>query len=66
MERFGLEAEATTAPEITQACGMFEDAIANGTVRHLGQSELLEALEGAGKCPVGDAWALSRNSHGWI
>jgi hypothetical protein len=38
------------------------DAAAQGEVRHLATAELIAALDGALKRPLGDAWAWSRKS----
>jgi hypothetical protein len=48
------------APEIAQAFGVFTDAVEQRTVRHLGTNEIVTALRGAGKRPLGDASAWSR------
>lgn len=46
----------------TRACGAFVDAVANRQLRHLGQASLTNALSGARKRAVGDAWAWARLS----
>jgi len=51
-----------TAQEHAQACGMFYDAVDQGTLRHLGTPELSVAISGAVKRTLGDAWAWSRKS----
>lgn len=45
-----------------QACGLFFDAVEQLTVRHLGEPELSEALRGAVKRDMSDAWAWSRKN----
>lgn len=50
-----------TAREHGQAAGSLFDAVKNGTVAHLGQSELDNAMACAAKRPLGDAWAWSRS-----
>jgi hypothetical protein len=52
------------AREHAQACGRFYDAVDQATLRHIGQSEIAEALRGAVKRPLGDAWAWSRKNSG--
>lgn len=51
------------AKEHAQACGMFfAGVVQDDTVRHLGCGDLRDALRGAAKRPLGDAWAWSRKS----
>ena len=45
-----------------QACGQLADAVTQRTLRHLGSSELANAIRGAATRPLGDAWAWSRKS----
>ena len=54
--------KALSTQEHAQACGMFYDAVANSTLRHMGQPELLAAIKGAGRRQLGDAFAWSRRS----
>ena len=54
--------ESVTATEHGQACGLFFDAVEDRKVRHLGTQELLSALKGAAKRPLGEAWAWSRRN----
>ena len=57
-------------PEVTvlgsrehgQACGMFFDAVDQQTLRHRGQPEVSEALRGAAKSDMTDAWRWSRKN----
>jgi hypothetical protein len=55
-----VDAEVVNAKEHGQACGLLYDVVEEGRLRHLGTPELVEALEGAEKRPLGDAWAWSR------
>jgi hypothetical protein len=57
-----VEPTLVNAKEHAQACGMIYDAVDQGTLRHLGTSELVAAVAGAVKRPLGDAWAWSRKS----
>jgi hypothetical protein len=50
------------AGEYAQACGMMFDRVERGTIRHLGTSELADALRSATKRPLGEAWAWDRRS----
>jgi hypothetical protein len=51
------------AEDYGRACGMFFDDVANGWLRYpYPQPELDEALSGARKAPLGDAWKWSRKN----
>lgn len=54
------EITVLTAVQHAEACGMFFDAVQQDRLRHIGQPELAEALRGATKRPLTDAWAWSR------
>jgi len=58
----GVELIEVTGRDMAQACGAFADAVQNETVRHLGSPAIHNALTGAGKRSMGDAWAWSRVS----
>jgi hypothetical protein len=62
LENRGVRVEPVNASEHAKACGTFYDAVDQRTVRHLGTAELVTALKGAVKRPLGDAWAWSRKS----
>jgi hypothetical protein len=62
LARQGVDALVVSSKEHAQACGMFYDAVVEGTLHHLGTPELLAALDGAAKRPLGDAWVWSRKS----
>lgn len=51
-----------TTKEYGQACGLFYDAVANGSLRHLGTDELTTAVNGATTKAMGDAWKWDRKS----
>lgn len=59
-----IEVEVTpvNTSELAQAFGVFTDAVADRSVRHLGTSELVAALRGASTRPLGDAFSWSRKS----
>lgn len=62
-EAAGIGVVTVTAKEHAQACGLFHDAIVDsGTLRHLDDPVLTEAVLGASIRPLGDAWAWSRKS----
>lgn len=52
----------TSTRDYAQACGGFFDAVDGGFVRHRGQAELDEAVLGAQRRPLGDAWAWARKA----
>lgn len=58
----GVTVRRLDTGEHGQACGRLVDAIAEGTIRHLGQEELTLAIKGAKPRPLGDAWAWSRRN----
>lgn len=62
LEQRGVKVVTTNAKEYAQACGLFFDGIDQQTVRHLGTRELLSAIRGVVKRPLGDAWAWSRKN----
>ena len=61
-EDLKIEVKPVNAKEHAQAWGMFFDAVDQATLRHLGTAELTEAITGAVKRPLGDAWGWSRKS----
>lgn len=61
-EAAGLTVTATTTAEHGASCGKLVDAVQEKTLRHLGTSELADAVRGAATRPLGDAWAWSRKS----
>ena len=58
----GVEVETVGSRELAEATGRMHDAIQEANVRHLGTPELRAAVRGAGRRPLGDAWAWSRKS----
>ena len=58
----GVELTPVSSHEHGQACGMVYDLVEQAALRHLGQPELVAAVRGAAKRPMGDAWAWSRKS----
>ena len=49
-----------TGRQYGQACGMFYDDVAQGRLAHRGQPALDDAVIGARKRPLGEAWAWAR------
>ena len=58
----GVAVAEVSSAEHAQACGQFLDAVANGGLRHLGQSSLEVALKSAVLRPAGDAELWGRRS----
>ena len=63
-----LEAEGVAIIPINmrqygQACGSFYDGVENGTISHIGDIRLQNAIEGATKRKLGEQWAWSRKSN---
>jgi hypothetical protein len=63
-EERGVRVVPVTAREYAQACGAFFDAVENRELRHLNTPELLAAVRGAVKRPLGEAWAWDRKHSG--
>jgi hypothetical protein len=62
LEAAQVEVMLVAAKENAFACGFFYDQVEQEALRHLGTPELLAALRGAAKRPLGDAWAWSRKN----
>jgi len=61
----GLRVETVNATEHGQCWGRFVDAVADGTLAHLGSDELRDAIRGAKARPIGDgasAWGRRSSS----
>lgn len=50
----GLSVVELSAPDVRKACGLFVDAVTQGTLRHRAQQVLTKAAEGAKPRPLGD------------
>lgn len=55
-----VDADQIDARGYADACGAFQDLIADKRLRHLAQDELNSAVKNAATRPLGDAWAWSR------
>jgi phage terminase large subunit-like protein len=62
LEQRKVKVVTATAQEHARACGMLYNAAMEGNLRHLGDADLLTALDGAVKRQLGDAWAWSRRT----
>lgn len=58
----GVKVVALTAPEMARGCGALYDGVVQGEVRHRGGDLLRDAIRGAVKRPLVDAWAWSRRN----
>jgi phage terminase large subunit-like protein len=54
----------TSATDMAVGCSFLLDLVKNGRIRHRGERELLVAIDGAAKRPLGDSWAWSRRNSG--
>jgi hypothetical protein len=54
----------TSASDLANGCAFLIDLVENGSLRHRGERELLVAIDGAAKRPLGDSWAWSRRNSG--
>ena len=59
-----VEVVTVNSRQHAEACGHLMDAVEERQLRHLGQPDLLAALDGAAKRPLGDSWAWSRKNSG--
>lgn len=57
-----VKVRLTNASDMGRACGLFENAVNNGSLTHSNQASLTEALAGARKRPIRDAggWGWDR------
>jgi len=62
LEEIEIEVTAVTAPDHAKACGLLYDMVDDRELRHLGGSDLRDAVKGATKRPLGEAWAWSRKN----
>lgn len=64
LERSGVKVTVTGPKEMANACGVFYDAVAAGDFAHAGRALMADAIEGATKRSLGDAWAWNRRRGG--
>lgn len=60
LQEAGIDVETIGTSEYAEACGAFYDAAMAGRVRHIDQTPLTAAVQGARKRPLGDRWAWNR------
>jgi phage terminase large subunit-like protein len=60
LEKAGVRVTTTDLHAMTEACGMFFDAVLEGRLVHRDDPVLNAAIEGAKQRNVGDAWAWAR------
>lgn len=61
-EELGVEVTAVSAPDHAKACGLLYDLVEQAGFRHLGGQDLRQAVKGATKRALGEAWAWARLS----
>jgi hypothetical protein len=62
MVEAGADVHEVSSRELTQACGALVDAVNVGSLRHIGQVPLSNAVAAGRARTVGDAWAWARMS----
>jgi hypothetical protein len=62
LENAGVTLEAVSNSDYGNAYGVFFDLVDQRLLRHLGTGELVNALRGAARRPLGEAWAWSRKT----
>jgi hypothetical protein len=60
LERAGVRVRLISLPDFVRACGDFHDAAVHARLSHRGDYRLTDAVTGATKRPVGDAWLWRR------
>lgn len=60
LEAAGLTVRKTTTRDYTDACGGLFDAVVGSEVRNVPHPAMAQALAGASKRPLGDAWAFDK------
>lgn len=60
LEKLNVEVTLTSTKEYAQACMMFAEGVNNATLRHVGEPDLLVAVDGADTKPLGDGWKWAR------
>ncbi len=61
-EDAGVPVSPVAAGDHAKACGLLADSVVQEQLRHRGSAELVAALKGATRRPLGDAWAWSRKN----
>lgn len=59
----GIDVQTVGAQEYAAACGAIFDASMAGRLRHIDQTPLTAAVQGARKRPLGDQWAWNRKDN---
>lgn len=61
-KRAGIKVTYTNTSDMSNACGLFYDRIQQEKLFHAGQQDLTNAVAGATKRPLRDAWAWNRRN----
>lgn len=64
LEDAGVDVTITDSRDMARACGVFFDLVQDAGVRHLGDQVLEDAVAGAARRNMGDAWAWARRASG--
>lgn len=62
VQQLGVNVEMLSTTDHGRACGLFVDLVDQGVLRHFPRKELTNAVKGAARRPLGDAWAWSRKN----
>lgn len=62
LESEGVDIISVNMRQYGQACGSFYDAVEEGTIAHMGDVRLQNAIEGATRRKLGEQWAWSRRT----
>ena len=62
MEKNRIPVERMSAQDVAHSCGQIFDGFRDSTLRHLGQKPLRDALAGADKRTLSEAWAFDRRN----
>jgi phage terminase large subunit-like protein len=64
LERLGVDVVTTKSKDYAQACMMFAEGANNGSVAHIGEPSLQNAIDAATTKPLADGWKWSRQTSG--
>jgi hypothetical protein len=62
LELSEIDVQTLDGGQHSEACGRFVDVVSEGSLRHMGSLDLMNAIRGAKTRPLGDRWAWSRKN----
>jgi predicted Fe-Mo cluster-binding NifX family protein len=62
LEHEDIEVTKLDGSQYAEACGRFVDVVSEGSLRHRGSLDLMNAIRGAKTRPLGDRWLWSRKN----